>query len=221
MLKMMRKGTIENPLFFRIVMGVLAAVFALSMGWWGFDNNDENTVAWVNEDPIPLEEYRQVYQNTAALYRELLQGEYDDKALRKRVIEELVERRLWLKEAMEMELFVSDEELRSSVIRLPGFQKEGKFDPERYRRVLAFEKLTPTHFERQKRRELLIEKAKTLVKDAVALTPDEIEGAGKANSSDPAKAISELLLQKQRKSLHAYTLALKQKASITIKETLL
>ena len=225
MLKVIRRGTIENPWFFRLIMLGMAIIFTISMGWGfksGRDDN-ENAIAQVDEARISNEEYQRTYQNASNFYREIFQDKYDDKELRKRVIEELVERRLWLKEAQKMKLVVSDEELRKAVTRLPGFQKDGKFDPEIYRRILTLERSSPEVFERKHREELLVEKAKVLVKDAVALTPTEIEEAKKSDPSnpDPERAVSDLLFQKKQRALRGYTLALKQNASIQIKEELL
>lgn len=225
MLKVIRRGTVENPWFFRITMLIMAVIFTISMGWWGFGkgNADDNAIASVDQAHISNEEYQRAYQNASNFYREVFQDKYDDKELRKRVIEELVERELWLKEAGRMKLAVSDEELRKSVTSLPGFQKDGKFDPEIYRRILTLERSSPETFERKHREELLIEKAKVLVKDAVALTPAEIEEAKKTNPSnpDPDRAVSDLLFQKRQRALRSYTIALKQTASIQVKEELL
>ena len=224
MLKVIRRRTIENPWFFRIIMGLMAIIFAVSMGWGGFSKSgDDNAIAQVDKTHISNAEYQRAYQNASNFYREVFQDKYDDKELRKRVIEELVERELWLKEAERMKVVVSDEELRKTVTSLPGFQKDGKFDPEIYRRILTLERSSPETFERKQREEILVEKTKALVKDAVALTPIELEEAKKANSSnpDPDRAISDLLLQKKQRALRGYTVALKQNASIQIKEELL
>ncbi|MBI3802353.1 MAG: SurA N-terminal domain-containing protein [Nitrospirae bacterium] len=225
MLKVIRKGAIENPWFFRIIMGGLAVAFTVTMGWVGFGggHENENTIAQVDRTPIHLEEYHRAYQNASNFYREIFQDKYDDKDLRKRVIDELVDRKLWLREAQQMKLAVSDEELKRSITQLPGFQKEGKFDSDLYRRVLALEHYSPEGFERQHREELLIDKAKTLVKESVALTPTEEEEAKKSNPAnpDPDRAASDLLFQKKQRALNGYTLALRQKASINVKEELL
>lgn len=224
-LKVIRKGAIENPWFFRIIMGGLAIAFTATMGWVGFGggHESENTVAKVDRAAIHLDEYHRAYQNASNFYREIFQDKYDDKDLRKRVIDELVDRKLWLQEAEQMRLAVSDEELKRSITQLPGFQKEGKFDPEIYRLVLAREHYTPEGFERQHREELLVEKVKSLVKESVALTPAEEEEAKKSNPAnpDPDRAASDLLFQKKQRAVSAYTLALRQKASIQVKEELL
>ncbi len=223
MLKIIRKGTIEDPWFFRIIMIGLAVAFTVTMGWWGFGKTEDHAVAKVDRASVSIEEYQRAYQNASNFYREIFQDKYDDKTLRKQVIDELVDRKLWLQEAHRMKLVVSDEELKRSITELPGFQKEGKFDPELYRRILALEHYTPEGFERQHREELMVEKVKTLVKESVALTPSEEEDAKKSNpgNPDPDRAVSDLLFQKKQKALNAYTLALRQKASINVKEEFL
>lgn len=223
MLKVIRKGAIENPWFFRIIMGAIALAFTITMGWWGFDGSHDNAVAKVDRASISIEEYQRAYQNASNFYRQIFQDKYDEKELRKRVIDELVDRKLWLQEARQMKLSVSDEELKRSITQLPGFQKDGKFDPELYRRILALEHYTPEGFERQHREELLVDKVKALVKESVALTPSEEEEAKKSNPAnpDPDRAVSDLLFQKKQRALNAYTLALRQKASVNVKEELL
>ncbi len=223
MLKTLRRGAIENPWFYKIIMGGLAIVFMVSMGWWGFGPQGEPPIAQVNEVSIDNVAYRRAYQNTARFYRDVLKDKYDDKQVRKQVIDGLVDRTLWLTEAERLKLTVADEVLKESITHLPGFQNEGAFDPERYRRILAAERLTLAAFEMQQREEMLIEKAKSLVKDAVALTPAEIE-QGKMrqpNNPDPERAIADALFTKKQKALNAYTAALKREASVQIKEELL
>ncbi|GEM_PF-185646 len=222
-LKVIRKGAIENPWFFRIIMGAMAVAFTFTMGWWGFESSRDNAVAKVDRASVSIEEYQRAYQNASNFYRQIFQDKYDEKELRKRVIDELVDRKLWLQEARQMKLTVSDEELKKSIMQISGFQKDGKFDPELYRRILSLEHYTPEGFERQHREDLLVEKAKTLVKESVALTPAEEDEAKKSNPSnpDPDRAISDRLFQKKQRAVSAYTLALRQKAAINVKEELL
>ncbi|WDT78889.1 MAG: hypothetical protein MPW14_17155 [Candidatus Manganitrophus sp.] len=48
MLKVIRKGAIENPWFFRLVMLILAVVFTATMGWWGFEQTEDKAIAKVD-----------------------------------------------------------------------------------------------------------------------------------------------------------------------------
>ena len=114
MLKNIREGAIENPWFFRILMLGIAAVFAVSMGWWGFtdDGRQENTIAQIGETYITIQEYKDAYRNESRFYRELFQDDFDDEALRKRVINSMVDNKLWLQEADRMQLGISNSALR-------------------------------------------------------------------------------------------------------------
>ncbi|MFQ5543507.1 MAG: SurA N-terminal domain-containing protein [Nitrospiria bacterium] len=223
MLKSIRTGAIENPWFFRILMLAVAVVFAFSMGWWGFgegEGRSENFVAQIGEEGITAEEYQRAYRSASKFYRELFQDEYDDADLRQRVINELIERKLWLKEAHNMGIVVADASLADSVSNMPGFQKDGQFDPERYQRVLSFERYSPQSFEAKQRELLMVEKAKRFVRNGVALTPTELKEAEESDpeNPDPDKTAEDRLTQKQQRAVMAYTLALREKASILIKE---
>ncbi len=223
MLKLIRKGAIENPWFFRILMLGIAGVFAASMGWWGFEQREDNAIAVVGDDRISVEEYQRAYQAASKFYREIFQDDYDDESLRQDVINGLVERKLWLQLARKMDLKISDATLKQSITSLPGFQKGGHFDSETYKRVLAFERYTTQSFEKKQREGLLMEKVKTLVKGGIALTPAEIKATDESEppNPDPERAIADLLVQKRERGLRAYTVALKEKAVINIKEELL
>lgn len=225
MLKNIREGAIENPWFFRIVMLGIAAVFAVSMGWWGFGDQEDpaNVLAQVGEDRILIAEYQRAYQAASKFYRELFQDDYDDEALRKRVIDELIERRLWIQEARKMRVSISDESLKESITNMPGFQKEGKFDPELYRRALSFERYTPESFEARQRETLLLKKAQILVRSGVWLTPAEIKDAEESDPAnpDPDKIIEDRLSRKKERAVRAYAISLKQKTGIVVKDELL
>lgn len=225
MLRNIREGAIENPWFFRIIMLGIAAVFAVSMGWWGFGDHEspENVLAQVGEDKILIEEYRRAYLNASRFYQELFQDDYDYESLRKEVLDQLIERRLWIQEARKMRVSVSDQSLRDSITAMPGFQNEGKFDPERYKRILTAERYTPETFETSQREALLVKKAQILVQDGVWLSPTEIKEAEESDPAnpDPDKTIEDRLSRKRQRAVRAYVISLKAKAGIIIKEELL
>ncbi|MFQ5598237.1 MAG: SurA N-terminal domain-containing protein [Nitrospiria bacterium] len=221
MLKKIREGAIDNPWFFRMLMLGIALVFAVSMGWWGFGGErQENIVATVGEDQITLEYYQQTYRRVSRFYRELFQDEYDDQKVRRDVIDGLVDNKLWAQEAKRMGIFVSDGVLKEAFMKAAAFQTDGAFDPNRYKRFLSNQKLSPTTFEEQQREGLLIEKAKLIIKDGVSMTPMELEGI---RESDPSAAdfdrmIEDRLAKKKERAVMAYTQSLRKRSSILIKE---
>jgi peptidyl-prolyl cis-trans isomerase D len=143
-----------------------------------------------------------------------------------------VDNRVWLIAAKNMGLTVADEDLRDVIMHIPEFQKGGTFDPEQYQRLLAANHLTPAVFEAMEAKELLSNRARMMVSDAVTLTPTELAEAQaltlRQTETDPAKAaaakeraIQEVLFQKQQRALMAYTQSLKATIPVNIRRELL
>ena len=107
------------------------------------------------------------------------------------------------------------------------FQRNGRFDPDLYRRLLAANRLTPALFESQLTAELLGEKARAVISESVALTPSEIEEANalkarqskaesEADSSAYGRILQDILFQKQQRAIYAYKEALKEQVPVVI-----
>ncbi len=220
MIKILRRGAIENPWFYKVIMGGIAVAFAVSMGWWGFDNPQGNAIARVNDETVSPEEYQRAYRNASDIYRQLFKEKYDDQALRKQVVEELVQKQLWLMEAKRLHLRVTDADLKESLSKIGSFQKDGVFSAAQYHRVLRNNRVTPQAFERQQREQMLIEKARNIAEDGVALNATEIEDAKKKSpdNPDPDRAIADALYAKKQRALAAYGAALKMQADVQIRE---
>ncbi len=219
MLKLLRRGAIENPWFYRLIMGGLAAAFVVGMGWWGYASQTAGTVARVDDERIRIDEFRRSYRQTERMYREMFKDQFTEELakqlnLKQVVLDSLVERRLWLKSGHEMGLLVTDNELLESIRRYPAFSRDGGFDPEIYRRVLRANGLTPESFERLERENLLIQKTKEVIQNGIALIPGE-ENLAPA-PGEPKQLPKNLLNEKRSKALQAHIAALKRRAKIEI-----
>ena len=232
MIKILRFANDKYPWFLAITMGFIAISFIVGMGWWGFGEQSGSVVATVGDQSIALDEFKRAYENTYRFYKEKVPGEFKDETIKQYVVEQLVDHRVWLIAAHNMGLTVSDEDLRESILQTPEFQRNGRFDPEYYQRVLAANHMTPSMFESMQARELLSLKARMIVSDAVALTPAEQAEAQalmlRQPDPDPAKAaaakeraIQDVLLQKQQRTLAAYAQSLKATLPITIRREIL
>jgi peptidyl-prolyl cis-trans isomerase D len=232
MIKILRFANEKYPWFLAVTMGFIAITFIVGMGWWGFGEHSGSVVATVGDQSVSLDEFKRAYENTYRFYKEKVPGDFKDETIKQYVVEQLVDHRLWLIAAHNMGLSVSDEELRSSIMQIPEFQKNGHFDPEHYRRLLAANRLTPSMFESVQAKELLSLKARMMISDAVALTPAELVEAQalmlRQQDPDPAKAaaakdraIQDVLFQKQQRTLAAYAQSLKASLPITIRRELL
>jgi SurA N-terminal domain len=232
MIKLLREVAHDYPWFLKSIMGILAIAFIITMGWWGFGQQTGNVVASVGDLTIQQDEYRRAYENTYRFYKDKGQTDIKDEFLKQFVLEQLVENRMWLLAAQEMGLSVSDDDLRNAVMQRPEFHRNGAFDPDLYRRLLAANHLTPSLFEAMEAKDLLTNKARLVVMDAVALTPSELSEAQtlitRQAETDPAKAAAakerifqSVLFQKQQRALMAYAEAMKTKVPIKIHKELL
>src|SRR3990172_12855340 len=117
MLKIVRELAVDNPWVLKIIMGVIAVTFVLSMGWYGIQSRDADVAISVNGMEIKAQEYSRAYNRAVESYRDAYKDKFDEEMLEKmdvkgKVMDELVARKLWLESANEIGLSVSDEELR-------------------------------------------------------------------------------------------------------------
>jgi len=232
MIKLMREASHNYPWLLKSIMGILAIAFVITMGWWGFGEQRGTIVASVGDLTVSHDEFRRAYENSYRFYKDKLPGEFKDETIKQFVVEQLIDNRVWLVAAKHMGLTVSDEDLRDAIMQIPDFQKNGAFDPELYQRILAANHLTPALFEAIEAKELLGNRARMMISEAVTLTPSELTEAQalvvRQPESDPAKAaaakdraIQDVLFQKQQRALMAYTQSLKATIPITIHRELL
>ena len=234
MIKLMREGAHKYPWVLKSIMGILAIAFVVGMGWWGFSDTQTNAIASVGDQQITRDEYRRAYENTYRYYKDNVQGDFKEETLKQFVLDGLIHGKLWTLAAKDMGVTVSPDDLRDDIIKRPDFQKNGQFDPDLYRRLLVANRLTPALFESMHAVELLREKARTIVRDSVALTPNEIAEANTllARQAQPEpstqngpsaneRLLQDFLFQKQQRALMAYQEALKAKVPIQIHKEML
>jgi peptidyl-prolyl cis-trans isomerase D len=232
MIKLMRESAHKYPWLLKSLMGILAIAFVITMGWWGFGQQETNAVASVGNLSVTRDEFLRTYENTYRFYKEKVQGDFKEETLKQFVIEGLIENKIWTLAAEDMGLTVTPNELRDDIMRREDFFRNGKFDPEVYRRVLAANRLTPSLFESQHTMELLRNKARMVVLDSVALTPSEIAEAQALMAHQPQaesasspsareRILQDFLFQKQQRALMAYKEAMKAKVPIQIHKELL
>jgi peptidyl-prolyl cis-trans isomerase D len=229
MIKILRDASHNYPWLLKSIMGILALVFVITMGWWGFDEKAGNAVAEVGDLSVSRDEFKRAFEFMYRSYKEKGAGDIKEEAFKQIVIDQLIESRLWVIAARDMGLTVSATDLRDLIVQIPDFQKNGAFDPDLYRRLLAANHWTPSAFEATQQQEILAGKARLIVRDSVALTPWEI-AEGQALTTKPQdpnaptakdRALQDMLFQKQQRALAAYQEALKAKIPTKIHRELL
>ena len=238
MLKIVRELAVDNPLVLKIIMGVIALTFVITMGWWGIQMPGQNVVITVNKHEIEVQEYRRSYNQAIDYYRELYKDQFNAEMIEKmkvrdKVMEDLVARELWIEKAGELGIRVSDEELRDNIMKMKVFHKDGMFNRTLYDRLLASNRLTTQGFEVAQRKEIIIEKAKRIIKDSVSVSDEEVNdtfplnitGSKEAVVQRPAEEMQRLKkflqFQKQEKAVNAYAAAMRGQAKINVNKELL
>ena len=151
----------EKKRLVQVVLLLLILPFAL----WGVDSyNKSGTgefVAKVNGEKISQQEFDSVLQQQQAKMREMMGGGFDaamfDKPeIRSSILDNLISQRLLVEQAQAAGLTVSDAQLAQVVAGIEAFQKDGKFDQQRYQSLLAQQQMTPPMFESKVRQELAL-----------------------------------------------------------------
>ncbi len=239
MLKIVRELAVENPLVLKIIMGIIAITFVLSMGWYGIQSRSADVVISVNGQDIKAPEYRRAYNRAVESYRDMYKDTFDAEMLEKmnirgKVMDQLVARKLWLEAAAHLGLSVSDEELRDGIMKMKMFHREGRFDRKLYKNILDANRLSEAVFEGSQREEFLVEKMKSIVRDSVVVSDSEVSESFPLNLSGvrggaTAERLPEELerlkkfarFQKQEKAVMSYAEAMRSKAKIEINKELL
>ena len=143
-----------------------------------------NTVlARVGEHELTVMQFRQVYRQQLQAYRLQAGGEVTEDLLRqlgvdRQILQQLINELLQLTEAQRAGLQVTDAEIRHRIVTLPGFQENGRFIGEQsYLRLLQSQNpaVSPTEFEEEIRRQLLVERLQATVTQWVNISDDEVE----------------------------------------------
>jgi len=163
-----------------VIASFIATIFLV----WGMQSagpgsgRDVAVAATVNGERISRLEFQRAYEREREALRQLYGDRWNEDLARElnlpyRVLDGLITSRLLLQEAERHGLSVSREELAAAVMENPLFAEEGKFRPERYRRLLEANRLTPERYEEAIRQGLLQQKLATLIQASAKVSEAE------------------------------------------------
>lgn len=152
----------------KIAFGIIIAVFIFAFGAGGFNGNTDPVIAYVNDQPVPTQEFMQVYRETAEALRaqnpNLDSDQLQSPEFKKAVLEQLVSQKLLEAEAEKLGISVSNSELSYSISQIPAFaDKDGKFDMNLYQAFLQSRAMSAATFENDMRNSALIRKLQEYV----------------------------------------------------------
>jgi len=166
--------------FIQIIVVIIALVFI----FWGVGTNmmgSREAALVVNGKDISFQEFQQAYDRAYQRLSDQFGGNVpkgmaESLGLKQQVINQLVQTSLLRQGADEMGLVISGEEVQEIIKGMVQFQVDGSFNLERYKTLLASNRMTPSKFESSIRYDKLSEtEAREINNFATVATDFEIE----------------------------------------------
>ena len=168
----------KKYLIITIWISTIAFVGAGFVGWGQYTYGDKaGAVAKVGSIEITMGELQKSYSRLYSQYNEMFQGNFDEEkaksfGLQGQALKQLTDQALILNLGASYDLEISDNELLKELMSQEFFFKDGSFDKEIYKQVISRNNLTINEYERDLKKQLLIQKT-------LALLPVE------ANANEP------------------------------------
>lgn len=148
--------------FIQAIVLVIALVFV----FWGVGANmmdSREAAIVVNGEEISYQEYQRTYDQLLSTYRQQFGGSVPEELLQSlglsgQVKNQLIQQALLRQGAASMGLLVSAPEVQRNIQKMPQFQENESFNMEKYKALLASNRLTPHKYESSKRIDLLSSK---------------------------------------------------------------
>lgn len=160
MLQAIRDGT--RGWIAYVIVAILVVPFAL-FGLYNYvGGGGAQEVASVDGEEISRQQFDQAWQQRQSELRQVLGDQFDlsqldTTALRRDTLNELIDRQLLINFSQEYGLRVSDADVVQAIRSQPLFQVDGQFSSERYRDLLAQNRLSAEAYESQLRRDLILD----------------------------------------------------------------
>ena len=177
-----QKTVLLKFVFWAIIAAFVGTIFLV----WGRGSDqgggDRTVAAIVNGTKIDMETFQQVYVNLYRTYQTIY-GERFTPALeeklqiRRRAIEQLISEALLVQEGERLGVTVSQDQLVEAIAANSVFQTDGKFDKEKYLRLLASQRMTPELFEAMQMERLKTLETRKRLMAGVQVAEEDIEKA--------------------------------------------
>jgi len=167
----------------KFLLTIFITLISIVFIFWGFYGDfgtplGRTDLASVNGKRITLQEFQSSYENTVRMYQNILKDRFTPEMekqfnLKQVTLNELIDQQLVVSGAEKLGLKTTDAEVRDQIVKLPYFQKEGKFDKDLYLSLLKTNRIAPPDFENNIRTDLLQRKVITLLRSQVKVSPEE------------------------------------------------
>ncbi len=182
MTNQIRKGLKEKGISSRsivafVIFGMIVLVFVLSdlNGQSGSGSMSMGQAAEVNGEIISIKDFQDEENRLSQYYAQLFGGQFDMSAqrdmLRGEVMNSLVSKTLSAQAAEKEGIFATDAEVRYMVTQeLPYFKRDGAFQSDAYKSILASNRMTPGEFENKLRQDIKNQRSRQLFETSMAVS---------------------------------------------------
>jgi peptidyl-prolyl cis-trans isomerase D len=159
----------------------ILSFIALTFIWWGvgsYSQSRRDVAATIGEEVVSMAELAEATAGLEKTYREVYGKAFTPEMaetldLRRQALDTLVRRKLLLAEAETMGVGATIDEVRKEIAETPAFQVDGTFREDRYRNILAYNRVSPEEYEASRRVDIVIRKMEGLFAAAARVTESE------------------------------------------------
>jgi peptidyl-prolyl cis-trans isomerase D len=146
-----------------IVIQAIVVIIVLVFIFWGVGTNlmnKQEAAIVVDKEEISFQDFQRAYDQAYNRFAEQFGGTVpkglaETFNIKQQVINQLIQESLLRQGGLEMGLMVSSQEIQNEVENMVQFQQDGTFSMERYKTILASNRLSPEKYEQSLRYELL------------------------------------------------------------------
>lgn len=155
-------------------MIILTFVFSGMVAGRGGNHLGAGVAATVNGEIISLKQFQDQENRISAYYSQMLGGQFENliqkKQLQMEALNQLVDNSVAAQSAETEKIFATDTNIRVAIQEMPYFKKDGVFQSDLYKGILAQNGMTPGEFEKSMRQQISIQKVRDLFEASTLVT---------------------------------------------------
>ncbi len=169
-----------SGLLAKIVLGIIVVIFG---GFFGiqqyFNPRSETYVAKVNGHEITQQAFRDRFNNVRMQMQRMYGKAFDPRTFdtadtRRHVLDQMINEQLLLDASRKIGIAVPLADIRHEIENIPGFQSDGKFNPDQYRMYLTSQNESASEFEERVRRDLELTQLTGQLSKSTLITSAEV-----------------------------------------------
>ena len=209
-------------IFIVTVFAFLAGTFVIGFGTSLAADNSGSAVITVEGSKVSLKLFNSLYTNTLEQVRQanpdIQLDETQIRAIKSRVVEELVQTEVFAHQAEKYGIIVSANELKADIENTPIFQVSGAFNKDAYQGFLSTLGITAKEYETIRKKQLLGGKLRMILIPSVKVSPSEFADIARFN---PNLTINDYAQVKVNRILNEWFTETMRAYKININEPLL